>query len=95
MPKKQVQQSSVQVRVIEAQPGGVFVERVWVGCDTFAHAQATADRLQREFDEDSDPCRSYVYKDNDPVPVYAGLAVYYPHPKKDFNRKGNPFRKMV
>jgi len=91
---KTKQQASVNVKVIEAKSGGGFIERVSVGCDTLAHAQATADRLQREFDQDSDPCRTYVYKDDDPIPVYAGLAAFYPHPKKDFNRKGDPTRRM-
>lgn len=36
-------------------------------------AKDAADRIQREFDEDGDPCRTYVYRNGDSVPVYAGL----------------------
>ena len=93
MPKK-TQKSAVVVKVVEALPGGEFRNTVEVGCDTVQHAKDTADRLQREFDEDGDPCRTYVYKDNDPAPHYAGLAVFYPHRTKNFNRQGDPTRRM-
>lgn len=91
---KQVQKSEAIVRVIEATAKGEFREQVYVGCDTLQHAKDTADRLQREFDEDGDPCRTYVYKSDDPIPVYAGLAAYYPHRTKNFNRQGDPTRRM-
>lgn len=89
---KQVQKSEVAVKVIMAIPGGEFVEKVWVGCDTLQHAKDTADRLQREFDDDCDPCRSYVYKDGDPIPVYAGMARFFYDKRKDYNRNGVPQR---
>jgi hypothetical protein len=91
MPKNH-QNHSVTVKAIQALKGGGFEETVSVGCDTQQHAQITADRLQREFDADGDPCRTYVYKGDDPVPVYAGLATFFYHKTKDFNRQGRTQR---
>lgn len=91
MPKQQPK-SEVLVRVFEALKGGEFKERVSVGCDTLQHAKDTADRFQREFDSDCDPCRSYVYKDSDPAPVYAGMARFFYDKKKDYSRKGTTQR---
>ena len=36
-------------------------------------AKDAADRLQEEFDSDCDPCRTYVYREGEPAPLYAGL----------------------
>jgi hypothetical protein len=50
-----------------------FDETGEFNCGSPRDAYNVADRLQREFDDDCDPCRTYVFKGNDPVPVHAGL----------------------
>lgn len=71
---KPIRSVSVKMKVIKALPGGVFEDGSEFNCDSVQHACQAADRLQREFDNDADPCRTYVYKGEDLVPIYAGLA---------------------
>jgi len=61
------------VRTVRAQPGGKFIEGSEFRCSSIQDAKNSADRIQREFDEDCDPCRAYVYGSGSPVPVYAGM----------------------
>ena len=69
-------QYNYAVHTVRALPGGKFIEAGDFQCGGDpGNAKAAADRLQREFDEDCDPCRTYVYRGNDPLPVYAGLQM--------------------
>jgi hypothetical protein len=61
------------VRSIAAVKGGTFIPIGEHGEANFRNARESADILQRDFDEDADPVRVYIYKDGEPVPVYAGL----------------------
>jgi hypothetical protein len=63
------------VKTVRALPGGHFQEGGEFNCGSPADAKSAADRLQREFDADSDPCRTYVYRKGDNIPVYAGLQL--------------------
>lgn len=98
MPKKtshSVPKFEIKVRVIRAKPGGVFENGSEFNCESIDNAKQVADRLQREFDDDCDPCRTFVYKGDDPVPVYAGAARFFYDRKKDFNRKGADTRSRM
>lgn len=90
MPRQnhRLQKFEIQVKTIKALPGGKFEEAGSFNCGKEEDARAAADRLQREFDADSDPCRTYVYKGEDPIPVYAGLCSFFYDKKKDYNRQG-------
>lgn len=62
------------VHTVRALPGGKFESSGEFQCGPdIGNAKAAADRLQREFDDDCDPCRTYVFRSNDMIPVYAGL----------------------
>lgn len=64
------------VRTVKALPGGNFETTGEFQCGPDpGNAKAAADRLQREFDDDCDPCRTYVIRGSDPMPVYAGLQM--------------------
>lgn len=64
------------VKTVKALPGGRFEDSGEFQCGPDpGNAKAAADRLQREFDDDCDPCRTYVMRGNDPIPVYAGLQL--------------------
>lgn len=64
------------VRTIRALPGGKFEDIGEFQCGPdHVNAKAAADRMQREFDDDCDPCRTYVIRGKDPIPVYAGLQM--------------------
>ena len=63
------------VKTVRALPKGIFVDGGEFNCGSPADAKSAADRLQREFDADSDPCRTYVYRKGDNIPVYAGLQL--------------------
>jgi hypothetical protein len=67
-------QHNYAVQTVRALPGGKFLEGVIFQCGSDARdAKSAADRMQREFDEDCDPCRTYVLRGNDRIPMYAGL----------------------
>lgn len=72
--KVAAQRFDFKVKVVQAFPGGKFEGKSEFNCSSQRDAFNVADRLQREFDEDADPRRSYVFRGNDPVPVYSGLA---------------------
>ncbi len=71
--RQQPQQFNYTVKTVRALPGGKFVEEREFNCENGRDANRVADRLQGEFDDDADPCRTYVYRGTDPVPVHAGL----------------------
>lgn len=67
-------QHNYAVQTVRALPGGQFLDGVVFQCGSDARdAKSAADRMQGEFDVDGDPCRTYVLRGSDPVPMYAGL----------------------
>lgn len=81
MPKSSRQQRSVAqpaqrfdftVKTIRAHLDGEFVDEGQFNCADIRDAKDAADRLQREFDFDSEPCRVYVYRLGEVAPIYAG-----------------------
>jgi hypothetical protein len=72
---RQAERFDFTVKIVRAMPGGKFESSGEFNCGSPADARDAADRLQREFDADADPCRSYVYKNGDSIPVYAGLQI--------------------
>lgn len=61
----------VYLRIVTAKRGGTFVASEDVPLNSKKLAMDEADRLQIEFDKDSEPKRVYVL-DEARVPVYAG-----------------------
>lgn len=76
-PKPDVQiRYNYSVRTVKAISGGKFTDTGEFQCGPDPHnAKSAADRMQREFDDDCDPCRTYVHRVGDPIPVYAGLQM--------------------
>lgn len=72
--KQQPTKYDYTVRTIAAVKGGKFITTGEFNCASGADARQAADRLQREFDADCDPCRTYVFNNAGPLPVYAGLG---------------------
>lgn len=67
------QQFNYTVKTVRALPREKFTDEREFNCENGRDAYQVADRLQQEFDADADPCRTYVYRGTDPVPVHAGL----------------------
>lgn len=62
-----------RIEIVEALRGEKFRVTGEFNVADIYDAKNSADRMQREFDEDGDPCRTYVYREGDPVPFYAGM----------------------
>lgn len=67
----------VYLRIVTAVKGGEFNGSEDTLLDSKKLAMDEADRMQREFDEDSEPVRVYVL-DEFRVPIYAGGQTYTP-----------------
>lgn len=73
--RQQPERFNFTVKTVRALPGGEFTDGSEFNCGTQRDAFNVADRMQREFDTDCDPCRTYVYRAGDLAPVYAGLQM--------------------
>ena len=71
---KKIRNDNHEVVMVRAGADGTFYEIGRMERPTRSEALRTANNLQRDFDDDCDPCRTYVYPEGSVIPIAAGLG---------------------